>query len=59
MDKTETNVTPLKQIPTPRCSDYDEDCQFVKSPSKCWCGEHVEGGVADGYCPMMFNYKSA
>lgn len=39
-----------------RCSDYDDECVFVKDHYKCFIGINSEGldiGVADGYCPFI------
>ena len=46
-------VVSLDHTPAKKCSDYDEDCIGVKSPSACWSGDH-RCGPADGYCPLMY-----
>lgn len=37
------------------CSDYDEECQYIDCPTKCWIGNELTGGNADGVCPLMSN----
>lgn len=43
-----------------RCSDFDEECAFIKNNLACFFGKDMkEGntvyvtGVADGYCPLI------
>ena len=34
-----------------RCSDFDDDCVFVKDHLACFVG--LVTGIADGYCPFI------
>jgi hypothetical protein len=55
-------IIPVKNIqatlvnhkPAKRCSDYDDECVSVTSPSRCFVGnEHMD--IADGFFPMLFS----
>jgi hypothetical protein len=49
------------------CSDFDNDCDYIKDPFDCWLGkpDHEVNGViyytpiADGYCPLCRHTKEA
>lgn len=47
---------PVDHKAAKRCSDYDEECIDVVSPSTCWCGNN-ELPPSDGYCPLMLSDK--
>ncbi len=44
----------LDCVPAKKCSDYDQDCRFVKCPALCWAGDE-NLAPADGYCPLMYS----
>jgi hypothetical protein len=45
----------IKHDPSPRCSDFDEECVDVVDPFVCWSNcRGCFDSVADGFCPLMF-----